>query len=157
MAHFTPEEANAWLEATKLNVVELDNSLEEQVSVQIIARLAGTFTETVSSWQDEASTPALVRSIMAMHYCAALYDRTYSDNSDDTTSNYADILRQMANANIAGLVAGTLILAEDPTASDNASEPVFFPNDADEAWKCLNRHNRPYDGHGAAFTMGQVF
>lgn len=152
MAHISPEEANAWLESTKLSLSELDDELEWQITSQIMSRLSAGFN--TSTWTDATTTPRLVRTIIAMYYVAAVYDRTYSDNTDDTISNYATILRSLAESNITGLLNGTITLEEDPTANADIGSPVFFPNDASSAQKPTR--DNPSDG-GPSFMMGMVF
>jgi hypothetical protein len=150
-AHIAVTDANAWLEATKLSLSTIDAELESQVSLQIFARLAPVFN--TASWADVNTTPKLVKSIVAMYYTAAIYDRAYSDDSD-TSSNYAATLRGLADANIAGLLSGTLVLTEDPAANSDSGKPVFFPNDLSSANAATV--DNPSDG-GPAFTMGSVF
>jgi hypothetical protein len=154
MAHIDVSDANAWLEGTKLTLTDLDTSLESQISTQILAKLAGTFS-TTATWADPSSTPALVRSIIAMYYVAAVYDKHYADDVDDSSSNYAATLRGLADANIAGLLDGTLSLVEDPTANASQGAPVFFPTDASSDNR-IGFHEDPSDG-GPAFLMGTVF
>lgn len=154
MAHIDVSDANAWLEGTKLTLTDLDTSLEGQISTQILAKLAGTFS-TTTTWTDSSSTPALVRSIIAMYYVAAVYDKHYADDVEDSSSNYASTLRGMADLNIAGLLDGTLSLAEDPAANSTQGAPVFFPTDASSDNR-IGFHEDPSDG-GPAFMMGTVF
>src|SRR5688500_5596975 len=100
MPHFTLNEANAWLESTKLSLSALDASLASQAALQVLPRLADTYD--TSTWTGDNNTPPLIRSVIAMYYVSWIYDRTYSDNTDDTTSNYAFLLRQRADLIIAG-------------------------------------------------------
>lgn len=152
MAHFTLTEANAWLTETKLSLTTLDNSLASQSALQVLPRLAGTFDTT--SWTGDTNTPPLIRSIIAMYYVSWIYDRTYSDNTDDTTSNFAFLLRQRADLVIEGLIGGALTLPEDPEANASVGQPTFFPNDASSA----NEPSTDFPSDGpAAFMMGTVF
>lgn len=157
MAYITPGDVNAWLESTKLSLSSLDSNLEPQISARIISRLAPAFD--VSSWADNTNTPVLVRSIIAMHYASSIYDRAYADENAEGSSNYAFILRRLADANISGLLAGTIILSEDPDAVQQ-DQPAFFPNDASSTvWVAGGVECGPLQpGDGpASFSMGQVF
>lgn len=151
MAHFTLPEANAWLESTKLTLTTIDPDLEKQLAEQVLARLRGTF-DSASTWTNEASTPTLVRSIIAMLYCAAVYERSYGDNHEDT-NNYAGLLRSAAESNIVGLITGVLELTED-TGNLDSGTPAFYPTDVSSA-ACPTDLD-PSAG-GPYFTMGQVF
>ena len=150
MAHITLSEANAWLEPTKLTLSTIDAALEQQVVNLVYGRLANAFD--TSSWVNESTTPVLVRTIIAMHYVAWTYDRTYSDDAD--ANAYARLLRQYADVNIQGLIDGNLELIESPTANDDRGKPVFFPTDASSANEPTS--DRPSDG-GPAFTMGTIW
>ena len=162
MPVFTASEANAFLDSTKLDIgTSIDNALADQMSLQVLPHLATVYD--TSSWIDDASTPALVRSLVAMLYVAALYDRVYSDNADDTTSNYAFLLRRTVQSNISGLINGSLILAEDPDVAVGVDTPVFFPNDTSSQ---LNKAAGCEGGMGtlddpantdASFSMGLTF
>lgn len=127
-ALFSVNEAKAFLESTKLDLTSIEDSLADQMALQVLPKLATVYD--TSAWIDTASTPALVRSLIAMLYVAEVYDRTYSDNSDDTTSNYAFLLRRTVQANIAGLLNGSIVLPEFPDVSTGIDTPLFFPTDA---------------------------
>lgn len=150
MTYLTPAEANAWLEPTKLTLTAIEAELDTQISVQILNRLSPVFN--ISTWVNNASTPRLVRSIMAMYYVAWVYDRTYAD--DGESNDYAKLLRSTADANISGLLSGSIILPEDPSANTDNSAPSFFPNDASSALEPTVEE--PSNGP-PAFMMGTVF
>lgn len=162
MAHFKSEEALAFVEDTKLDFgSSIDNSLEQQMTLQVLPRLAVIYD--TSTWVDEDTTPPLIRSLIAMLYVAELYDRVYSDNSDDTTSNYAFILKRTVQANIAGLINGTIVLPEFPDVAAGVDTPLFFPTDTSSM---LNKVAGCEGGMGtlddpantdASFSMGMVF
>lgn len=148
--HISIDDAQAWIEPTKLTLSTLDTNLEAQVSALVLSRLLGTFD--TASWVNDSTTPGIVRTIIAMHYVAWLYDKYYSDDAEDNA--YAALLRRYADANIAGLVAGNIELIELPDANEGVSSPVFFPNDLSSAQEPTDTN--PSDG-GPAFTMGRVF
>lgn len=144
-------DANAWLESTKLTLSALEDVLAGQIETQILARLAPVFSTI--TWIDANSTPKLVKSIIAMYYAAAVYDRAYTDDND-TANNWASILRNLADTNISGLLSGSIVLAEDPSANSDTGTPIFFPNDLSSSL-CATEEN-PSDG-GPAFSMGTIF
>jgi hypothetical protein len=149
-AHIGIDDANAWLEPTKLTLSDIDPNLEGQVSAQIFGRLLASFD--TSTWLTSATTPQIVRTVIAMYYVAWTYDKFYSDDAESNA--YASLLRQNADLIIAGLLAGTIELVELPTANDEIGSPVFFPNDVSSA-ACPTADN-PSAG-GPSFTMGTVF
>jgi len=151
MAHISLSEAQAWLEATKLTLSALESNTEQHAAGIVISRLANTYD--ITTWLDHVSTPKLVRTLVSMYYCSYIYDRAYADDASDT-SNYAFILRRGADAVINGLIAGSIILEEDPTASELVGQPAFFPNDASSLLEATV--DFPSDGP-PSFTMGQVF
>ena len=64
MSYITYQEANAWLEKTKLNLTALDSELEKSISSQVLSEIAQIYD--VSSWSDANTTPSLVLKIIAM-------------------------------------------------------------------------------------------
>lgn len=164
MAHISLAEAQAWVEISKLSFLDENGNdnerfspeLAEQNAQLVLSRLRAAFgASLVSTWVDETTTPKLVRTIIAMYYVAAEYDKHYSDEVDDNTNNYATILRRLADQNIAGLVDGSVELEEDPDANSGVGTPVFFPTDASSDNR-IGFHTDPSDG-GPAFLMGTVF
>lgn len=151
MAHFTLQEANAWSEPTKLTLDAIDSSLSQQVANQVLTRL-GTIFNT-ATWTNDANTPQLVRSIMAMIFVSWIYDRTYAEDAE--SNEYAQLLRATAEANIIGLISGTISLPEDPEANATTGTPSFFPNDASSN-SDIGFHEDP-SGGGPSFMMGSVF
>lgn len=151
MANIALEEANAWLEPTKLTLPDLDPALEQQVAAQILSRLDTIFD--ISTWVDENTTPTLVRTIIAMEYVAWTYDKTYSDDAE--ANAYAALLRQHAEMNLEGILSGAVQLEEvDPNPALSLGTASFFPNDASSANPPTS--DFPSDG-GPSFLMGSVF
>jgi hypothetical protein len=148
--HITLQEANAWIEPTKLTLSDIETELESQVTSQIFARLLGTFD--TASWVNVGSTPKIVRTVIAMYYVSWIYDRAYSDDADSNA--YAERLRAYADATLIGLAAGSIELEELPDANAGISSPTFFPNDASSAQEPTSLN--PSDGP-PSFTMGTVF
>lgn len=149
--HISLGEANAWLQGTKLTLSALEDATEGHASGNILGRLSQVFD--TSTWVDTTNTPKLVRTIISMYYASYLYDRAYADDASDT-SNYAFILRRNADNLVSGLLAGNIILPEDPEAADVLGQPSFFPNDTSSASEPTS--DFPSNGP-AAFTLGQVF
>lgn len=160
MAYITLDEANAWLELTKLSFTVDNGRFSEELADQnaaiIFSRLRPVFgTDVVATWTDASTTPKLVRTIITMYYVAAEYDKHYSDDVDDNVNNYATILRRLADQNIQGLIDGSVELEELPDGNSSQGIPVFFPTDASSDNR-IGFHEDPSDG-GPAFLMGQVF
>jgi hypothetical protein len=150
MAHITKEQAQAWAEGTKLTITALDQELESQLADEVVTQLFSAGIDT-STWLTAATTPSLVRTIIAKLYVAWVYDRAYSEDIEEG-SNYAVRLKENAAALIAGLVAGDLVLPEQPT--EVAGEPIFYPNDASSSQAATSED--PSLGP-AAFSMGMRF
>src|SRR5688500_12901367 len=110
MPRIAVQDAKDWSEKTKLDIAVLEDSLVEQLEAQVLAALANSGYDT-STWADSATTPQLVRSIIAMLYVATLYDRAYAEDVE-TGNAYSKLLRSMATANLAGIIDGTLILED---------------------------------------------
>lgn len=149
MAHFTVAEAQAWAEPSKLPVTAIDSNLEKAITNLVFGQLRTLFD--VTGWTNESATPSLVRTILAMYYIAAIYDKHYAQEEEGAA--YAITLRNLANANIAGLLSGNVTMAEYELATETFS-PSFFPNDLSSANDPSS--DFPSDG-GPSFMMGSVF
>lgn len=144
MSYITYQEANAWLEKTKLNLTALDSELEKSISSQVLSEIAQIYD--VSSWSDANTTPSLVLKIIAMKYAGWYIQRTYSE--DLPINGYAELLLAEADRLIQGITEGALIL-NDPNLDIEFSEtylgegsPSFYPRDLDGEPK---------------FTMGSIW
>ena len=160
MAHISLAEANAWVESTKLTFTSANNRFNGELAGQnaqlVLSRLRPVFgKDVVATWTNDTNTPKLVRTIIAMYYVAAEYDKHYSDDVDDSVNNYATILRRLADQNMQGLIDGSVTLEEVPGGNAGQGVPVFFPTDASSDNR-IGFHTDPSDG-GPAFLMGTVF
>jgi hypothetical protein len=153
MAHVTLLEVQAWLEGTKLTLSSLDASLEEEISNQVLARLAMAYPNDYVTWTNETTTPKLVRSIIAMMYAGWFYDRQYSENPED--NSYADRLRAAAQSLLDGILAGTIDIIE-VAGLPLIGQPLFYPTDASSAPDAVPTLADPAAGP-AAFSMGKIF
>lgn len=143
----TVAEAQAWGEPTKITLDSLDSPLLEQIQTAVLGRLSSA--HDTSSWISPATTPQLVRSVIAMLYMSWYYHRAYSEDEGD--NQYAERLASNAQALITGLVEGTLDL---PGVTTDAGQPSFYPNDASSALEPTfdDRSLGP-----AAFSMGELW
>lgn len=119
-------DAQAWAEQTKLPIDALFDNLEGQIETRILARLEAGFD--VSTWVSPSTTPAIVKTIFAMYYVAAIYDRNFSEDRDDNTDPYAAQLRIDAGDLVEGILDGSVVIDGLLVASNHA-DPVGFPTD----------------------------
>lgn len=154
MPHITVDEANAWLEPTKLTLTtptfsEPTSLALEESAVELIFSRLRLYTDT-TIWTDEEDTPDLIRKLIAMMYVAYTYDKTYSDNADDNA--YANRLRRAVDLAIEGIIEGTYQIegVDIPTIGP----PEFFPTDASSANPASI--DSPSDG-GPYFLMGTIW
>lgn len=145
-------DAQAWAEATKLNLSALDLNLLNQTEEQIIIKLqsCGIDTTTIATWTDNTNTPTFIKSIIAMYYVAWVYDRQYSEEQSGG-NDYAAMLRQHAQMLLDGICSGTVEL---PGVPSTAGEPAFFPTDDSSATQPTEL--TPSDG-GPYFFMSRGF
>jgi hypothetical protein len=149
MANFGVDDAKAWAESSKLPVSSIETQLATGVTNIVFARLRAAMD--ISGWTNEASTPKLVRTILGMYYIAALYDKHYAQ--EDEESSYAITLRTLADQNLAGIISGAIEM-DDFETPNITSAPSFFPND--ESSMSPATLDAPSNG-GPAFTMGSIF
>jgi hypothetical protein len=151
VSHITLAEAQAWLEQTKLKLPSLDADLESTVSVTTLAQIGTAFPVDLPLWVDVASTPQIIRKVIAMRYAGWAYDRQYSEDASENA--YAIRLLAAADVIAEGIVTGSIAVVEVPPG-DSIEDPIFFPNDVSTA-------NAPTDDFPSdgpeAFDMGKVF
>lgn len=121
----TPGDVQAWCESTKLGVAELDVVLDGQIETQVLAVLEAGFN--VSTWLDQNSTPAIIKSILAMKYASVLYDRQYSEDTD-TSSPWSAKLDLMAQDLIDGILSGSVAI-DGYLLDTSHSSPESYPTD----------------------------
>lgn len=150
MSNIDIQDAQAWAEKTKLDLGSaLDDELEAFVASQVISAIAQVYE--VSSWVSQATTPRLVRSVIAMNYVAWIYDRTYSE--DATSSNYGALLRQRADLLLESIISGGVTLT-DATSLGDVGSPVFYPTDESSAQDASSDDSSL---GGEKFTMGVIW
>src|SRR5216117_93652 len=101
MTLITIADAQQWAEKSKLTLDVLEGGLADQITTQILNRIAQACDTT--AWTTPTATPAIVRSIIAMSYVSWLYSKKYSE--DEVSENaYALRLLAWAEALIAGIL-----------------------------------------------------
>lgn len=150
-------EVQQWLELTKLQLNVIDAALADTAQTQVLSSLQNIYS--TSGWTDSDTTPALVRKIISLYIAGWSYARQYSEATAENRNVYASWLCQRADMLLAGLIAGTLTLAEVPDSSTN-NEPSFWPNDTTGAVQQYDSAGNAIGdefSEGIKFTMGQVF
>lgn len=146
MAYLTVAEVQTWIEESKLTIEAVDSGLESVANSKVMTRLSAVYD--TSSWLDEASTPLLVRQVMAMFVAAWYYRRQYSEDTDATPS-YADWLEGLANsllddlANLVVTIPGVAVIAGVD------SGPDFYPRDTN-----YDEYGRVTDEPAFRMSMG---
>lgn len=147
----TLQQAQAWLEATKLTIASLDANLLTHTQNEVLARLASSYD--VSGWIDTATTPALVQTIIAKYYAAFYYDRAYSEDIGTNENTWAQRLINNAELLIGGIIDGSIQLLE--VTNSTAGEPSFYPNDASSSQDAGVGDD--WSLGDAKFSMGTIF
>lgn len=149
MVRITVEDVRGWVEVTKLNVQSLDMNFLPQLETEILAKIGTVYD--ITPWIDAASTPALIRVILAKYYAGWIYDRAYSENQS-LANPYAAMLKENAGMLLQGLIDGTIEIPGVPAESN--PNPSFYPNDASSALEptLFDSSLGP-----ARFSMGRVF
>lgn len=149
MTRVTQREIQSWLELTKLNLAALNTDLLVQLEEEVLVQLSPIYN--VALWTDDATTPRIVRVIIAKMYASWYIDKVYSENQDEG-NDYAARLLANANMLLAGLVSG---LFEIPgTTPTNPGTASFYPTDASSALEPTLED--PSLGP-ARFSLGKVF
>jgi hypothetical protein len=135
MARITVQEAQAWAEASKLDIITLDTALLAQVETMVLAQLGRAYDPLTVQllWVNEATTPQVVRTLIAMKYVSFFYDRQYSE--DEGRNPWARRLDNIADDFLESVVRGDVDIPEVAGVTGVARSPRFYPTDAssDEA------------------------
>ena len=152
MAHIEIQDARDWAEQTKMALDSLETNLLAQVEAMVLGRISKAYD--ISMWATAATTPTLVKKIIAMFYVADLYDRQYSEDAE-TGSPWSSYLRGSAEALIEGIVDSTIDLIDlDPGQTAPSGSPSFYPTDASSAQQPTA--DDPSLG-GPVFSMGTLW
>ena len=147
MARVTTAEVQAWLSGDRHVVTEDD--LNDQLEELVLTRCAESFD--VSTWTNAATTPELVRSVIACLTAAFFVRKVYADQDEDPA--YADKLERLAWTTLGQIETGKLTLQDvDEDVLTEVQEQYtagVFPGDDERLEE---------DGdHIIRFTMGEVF
>ena len=154
MARVTLEEVRALAERTKLAIATIDTELLNHVEEEVLDRLNGqVLTDTINTWVDVATTPKLVRTIIARKYFAWFYFRQYSEDIGTNENTYAQKLDASAEMLITGILDGSIII---PGLTQDLSTITFYPSDDSSAQDPKDVPSDPSVGP-AAFSMTTTF
>lgn len=135
MARITVTEAQAWGESSKLKITSLEPSLLAHVEAITLAEIGRAYDPLLiqALWVNEATTPQIVRTLIAMRYVSLYYDRQYSE--DEGRNPWGRRLDNMAKDLSEAIQTGSVDIPEIAGVTGIARSPRFYPNDAssDEA------------------------
>jgi hypothetical protein len=161
MAHVLLSDVQAWLEGTKANLTQLDASLEQQISAQVLAEVSDTYSDPgfgVPTWTDSTNTPELVKQVIAMLYAGWYYDRQFAEMIVAEGTSYGEVLRAQAEVLEAGIINGSVVLIELVSFALDVA-PVFYPTDVSSTFDAERTNTIPEDMSlgPAKFGMGKKF
>lgn len=141
MAHVSIDNVQVFLDKSKLTIDENDQLEDEPTYADIVlSRIANAYT--VSGWIDAATTPTLVKRIIAMLIAAARYNKIYSEE-DDAGNRYAGKLEARAYSLIDMVVSGQASLLDSSLATlPDFADPKFWPDDTTGALAVYNALGR---------------
>jgi hypothetical protein len=150
MSRIVVAEAQAWLEPTKLTLAALDTNLLDQIEEEVLDQISSSYD--TSGWIDNTNTPKIVRTAIAKMYASWVYNRQYSEDTDQGNP-YAQKLLDNATMVISGIIDGTVDI---PGIPDIAGNPSFYPNDASSL---IDPKDSPDDTSVGPnlFSVNQVF
>jgi hypothetical protein len=156
VAYLTVDGVNAFLAATKYDVAEIEEDLEQHVVDAGFAIVAARYA--TEDWTDKDLTPSLVFTALCMIYAAWFLQRQIGDDQDEQEGfSYQVRLEQRGMAILKAIADGTYDLPGVEPDPDlvNAGVPLFFPTDASTTLA----EEDPFDPDGSprAFSMGTRF
>ena len=109
--------ANAWTDKDRLNLTAIDVNLENQIASQVIQRASRAFD--TAYWENSATTPPIILSIIAMIYTGR-YGQSKTQDNISGIDNYWTKLVEDANKILESLILGEITLVD----SDGEIIPV---------------------------------
>jgi len=133
MARISVAEAQAWGESSKLKITSLDASLLAHVEAMVLAEIGRAYDPLLiqALWVNDATTPQIVRTLIAMRYVSLYYDRQYSE--DEGRNPWGRRLENMAKSLSEAIQTGAVDIPEITGVTGIARSPRFYPNDASSA------------------------
>lgn len=127
----TLDDVNAWLAPTKYALTAIDAHVEDIYQVAVFAKLGQVYD--VSGWVSPATTPALVRKVIAGLTAAHEYERRVSEDVVDG-DNYADKIRRWSSELLSGIYGNEFDIGQDQdTDLATARSLSFFPTDSQDS------------------------
>lgn len=127
MARVTPDDIQVYLDEDLFEIPENDTVPEEQTFAdQVFSRVSTAYD--VSTWVNTATTPGLIRRILAMLIAANRYNKQHSED-DDAGNRYAYKLENRAWELVNMVVSGQALLYDATLLVSDLIDPKFWPTD----------------------------
>ena len=110
MAYIDVQLANAWTDKDRFNLTAIDVNLENQIASQVIERASQAFD--TATWENSATTPPIILSIIAMIYTGR-YGQSKTQDNISGIDNYWTKLVEDANKILENLIIGEITLRDD--------------------------------------------
>ena len=128
------DDVQTWLEATKFRISSTDPDNLDNIEATHINVVYGNLSQRylVSAWINAATTPNLVRQILAMMVAATVYRRQYSEDLQGSNS-WADYLEAQAISIMRDLVFNNISLSVQSgvnTTPVTTMDISFYPRDS---------------------------
>lgn len=142
------DDVQPWLSDSLIRLDSNDELPEEPIQSELVkSRLSACQLDT-TTWIDAASTPDVVKIIVAMLVAAQRYNAVYSETEDDGET-YGDKLEARAQLLMDGICAGSVeLIGVDSPATTGTGSISFYP---DDLVGLVNTEE------AVRFTMGKVF
>lgn len=151
--HVTDVEIQQWIQDDRLQVSDVDPSLESSAFSRVEGALSLRYDTT--TWTTSTNTPALVRSVISMLMAAWIINRSHAEVTADVDS-YGIHLESSALELLGALADGSITIGDNITSTYSTGQPVFWPTDL----ATTVAEEDGWDAEGAAplmFTTGKVF
>lgn len=151
--HVSETEVQQWIQNSRLTVDVVDPDLESSAYSRVVGALALRYD--TAAWTNQASTPALIRSIVSMLIAAWMINRAYAETVDEVDA-YGAHLESSALTLLGGLADGSILVDDTITTTYTTGQPAFWPTDL--ATTIASEEGDTAEGAAPlAFTMGKLF
>lgn len=125
MSYLTAKDVQSWLQASKYHIASVDTGLEAAAVTYTFGELAQRYG--TSSWVNAATTPDIVKIILAMQ--VASYELRRAAGEEDGRTTYADYLDSRSSKLVDAIVSGAIILdGQNVNTNSLGAGPAFYPS-----------------------------
>jgi hypothetical protein len=150
VSYLSVSDIQSWLQQSKYPISSVDAGLEAAAISYVFGEIGQRYD--TSSWVSAATTPSIIKIILAMQVAA--YELRKAAGEEDGRTTYADALEARLGKMCDAIVSGAIVLNGVPFSDTGTLGlgPAFFPADGDNLRETTDPDYAP-----AYFSMSHEF